>query len=118
MNKQTKEHFTDILATLPSSRRDALEKINLPATPAGKEKRLFEIGERISSSEFSPFRGSGKIEKIYFENGFARYMVRLDGGRKKDPLAMFRQKDIAGNEYLAKCYEAGEDLLRSFCGGR
>lgn len=114
-----KEIFQGVLYQLPSSRKEVLEKLTIPATPAGNELKILAVGDTFKASDISPYRGEFVVTEIYRENGFYRYVARPAGKikKKKDSQDfIFRNKDIFDNEYLSKCRAAGEELFREFGG--
>ncbi len=112
-----KEIFNGVLYQLPSSRKEVLEKLTIPATPAGNEVKILAIGDTFKASEIAPYRGEFVVTEIYRENGFYRYVARPVGKIKKNaqPL-IFRNKDVFDHEYLSECRKAGEELFKEFGG--
>lgn len=55
------------------------KNLKIPATPAGKEKQIFQMGAKVKPSPYSRFKesiGIGEVYGFYMENGFGRYEVK------------------------------------------
>ena len=69
------------------------KKLNIPPTPAGKEKQIHLIASKVKPSQYSTFNSSigiGEVYDFYMENGFARYGVRWPSGN----VSVEREKDL------------------------
>jgi len=69
------------------------KNLKIPATPAGKEKQIFEMGAKVKPSPYSRFNqgiGVGEVYGFYSENGFGRYEVKWPDGR----VCVEREKDL------------------------
>ncbi len=59
------------------------KNLKIPATPAGKEKQIFQMGAKVKPSPYSRFKesiGIGEVYGFYMENGFGRYEVKWLNG--------------------------------------
>ena len=71
------------------------KNLKIPATPAGKEKQIFQNGQKVKPSQYSRFNekiGVGTVYGFYMENGFGRYQVRWPNGN----VSVEREKDLIG----------------------
>jgi len=69
------------------------KNLKIPATPAGKEKQIFEMGAKVKPSPYSRFNqgiGVGEVYGFYMENGFGRYEVKWPDGN----VSVEREKDL------------------------
>ena len=59
--------------------------------PSGKEHQKYNEGEKVCSSQYSPYKFlCGVVLGVYENNGFLYYSVRMSNGFCRT----FRQKDI------------------------
>ncbi len=69
------------------------KNLKIPATPAGKEKQIFQMCAKVKPSPYSRFKesiGIGEVCGFYMENGFGRYEVKWPNGN----VSVEREKDL------------------------
>lgn len=92
---KAKQAFDSLFGQIEENRQflGYYKNLKIPATPAGKEKQIFQIGAKVKPSPYSRFSqciGIGEVYGFYMENGFGRYEVKWPNRN----VTIEREKDL------------------------
>jgi len=69
------------------------------SVPKGKEEKLFDVGDIVSTTEDCPYNlDSGKIVSFYNDNGYYYYEVEFLVGKRKKNTKTFKTRHLVRKE--------------------